>query len=114
MTSISHHPGGGRTQDDRTQHRRLQVAHDLLEREQNTGDGRVEGSGDGRGCAHRKQRFYLLGTEAETPAEHGCDAGPDLDGRTFAAQRDAAGQGRRTAEEFSQHGAQQDAAFTRI
>ncbi len=60
------------------------------------------------------QGFDLFGTQAEKTSEHGTNAGPDLHRGAFASERDAAREGCGGAEEFSQHGAQQDLSIARV
>ena len=48
----------------------------------------------------------LRRAQAEAAAEHGGDAGADVHRWPFAAERDAAGQRRRAADELAEHGAQ--------
>ena len=97
---VEHDPGGGGAQHDGTQHRRVEVAHDLLEREQDGGHGRVEGRRQGRGSADGHQRADPLRSQSQPPAEDRCQTGSNLHRRAFAAQRDAGCQRDRTAEEF--------------
>ena len=53
----------------------------------------------------------MLGGQSKETSKHGADAGAHLNGWPFAAERDAAGEGCRGAEEFAEHGAQRYAAF---
>ena len=56
------------------------------------------------------QGAHAARAQTEPAAEHGRDARAHLHARTFAAQRDAAGQRDRAEPELAEHGAQADVA----
>ena len=107
---VEHDPRGGRAQHDGTQHRRVEIAHHLLEREKDRRDGRVEGRRQGRGSSDGHQRPDPFRSQSQPPAEDRCQTRSNLDRRAFAAQRDAGCQRDRTAEEFPDHRPKADEA----
>ena len=58
-------------------------------RERDGRDRRVERGGDAGGGADGDQALTTRGRLAGQPAERGANAGADLDGRPFAAEREA-------------------------
>ena len=86
---VEHDPRGGRAQHDGTQHRRVEIAHHLLEREKDRRHGRVEGRRQGRGSSDGHQRPDPLRSQSQPPAKDRCQTRSNLDRRAFAAQRDA-------------------------
>ena len=105
---VQHHPGRGRTQHHRAEHRRVHVAQNFFERKQHGRDRRIERRRQRRRAAHRHQRLHVRRAQTETPADHRGDPGADLHRRAFAAERDAARQRNRAAQKFAEHRAQRD------
>src|SRR5262245_27299225 len=90
---VENYPRGCGTQNDRTQQRGVEIAHDFFEGEQHSGDWRVEGR---RQCCRRtdrKKRFDFSWTEMQPPSQDRCDASSDMNGGAFAAKRNAASEG---------------------
>ena len=110
QNQVQDHPGGGRAQHHGAQHRGVQIAHDLFEREQDRRDGRIECRRQRRRATRRHQRLHLFRTESEIPRDHRGESGAHLHRRSFAPERDAAGQRSRAAEELSEHGSKQDSS----
>ena len=90
----------------------MHIAKDFFEREQNGSDGSVESGCQGGGTTHGNEGFYTRGTQTRGASDNGSDAGSDLDGRTFAPERNAAGQRYRTTQKLAQHSAQGDETIT--
>ncbi len=108
---VEHDPGGSRTEDDRTEHRSVQVAHDLLEGEKDGRNGCIEGGRQSRRSANRHQSSYPSGAEPQPASEHRRDSGADLNGRPFAAQCDAGGQREGREAKLADDGAQADVSI---
>src|SRR5207237_71573 len=104
-------PRSGGTENDGAEHLRVQVAHDLLEREEDCRDWRVERGGEGCGATGGHERLHLLRTESQIARDHRGQPRAHLHGRSFAPERNAAGERGRAAEELPQHGSQVDASI---
>src|SRR5208337_4891445 len=105
---VEHDPGGGRAENDGTEHGSVQIASDLLEREEDGSNGSIEcRRQSGRG-ANRDERPDPAGTEAQAASEYGGDSGAHLHGWAFAAERDAGGQRNGTETELAKHGPKAD------
>src|SRR4030095_14450085 len=87
---------------------------DLFQGEKYGCKRRVKRCSNGRCRANRDQGLHFFLAQAKFPAQDRRDARAYLHRRTFTAERNAAGKGRRSAKEFSKDGAQRDAAFSGI
>ena len=105
-----HGPRGCRSEHHGAKNRGMHVAHDFFERKEHRGQRSIKCRGDRRSSANRDERFYFFRAQAEFLAENGRDARTDLHGRAFAAERDAASEGRRGTEKLSNDGADGNAA----
>ncbi len=68
------HPGGRRGQHHCAHHRRVEIAHDLLERKHYCGQRRIECGRDGCRRSYWDQVFYLLGAQPEEASEYRTNA----------------------------------------
>ncbi len=103
-------PRGRRTDDDRPDHRGVQVAQYLFQGEEDRRDGRVECRGESRGRPDRDERAHAVRPEPKPTSEYGGDARADLDRRSFTPECDAAGERDRGTRELAQDRAQFDVA----
>ena len=107
---MEEHPRRRGTDNHRAQNRSVQIAKNFFEREEDRGDGRIEGRGERGGAAHGHQVAHRVGAESEAASQNGSDSRADLDGGSFASERDAAGQRDGATEEFSDDGLERDVA----
>src|SRR5207237_6212241 len=106
---VKHHPRSRRREDYGTEHGGVKVAHDLFECEENRGDRGVEGGRECRCSSDRHQPLHLSFAQPELPRDHRRQARSDIDRRSFSAERDAAGERSRAADEFADNGTERDA-----
>src|SRR5438105_4102541 len=104
------HPRSRGRQDDGAEHRRVQVAHDFFECEENGGDRSVEGGGKRSGPTDGEQPPYLRLAQPQPARDDRRDSGSDVDRGSFASQRDAAGERSRAADEFADDRSERDAS----
>ena len=107
------HPGSRRGQYHGAHHWCVQIAHDFFEGKQNCRQRRIKCGCNSRRRPHRDELFHLLGAQTEEPSQRGTNARTNLDGRSFASQRNSASERCRCAEKLAEHGAKRDTAITR-
>ena len=107
---VEEHPGRRGADDHCAEYGSMQVAENFFERKENRGDGRIESCGECGGATHGHQVANGGGAQAEAASKHGSDSRADLDGGSFASQRDAAGKRNGTTEKFSDDGFERDVA----
>ena len=90
----------------------MHVAHHLLERKQHGRHRCIEGCCDGSGCADRNKGLHLFGPQSQPATEDRSDSRTHLNGWSLSAERNAARQSRRGAEELAQNGAEGNEAVS--
>lgn len=108
QNEMQNDPRRRRAENDRSQDRRVHVAHHLFEGEQHRRDRCIEGSGQRRGRAGGNERLDARRRQPKLAAEAGCDAGAHMNRRTLAAQSNSAGQRDRTQSELAEDCAKAD------
>lgn len=96
---ISEHGADGQGPDDARNHDRAEGsnregAEHLLEREEGTGEGRVEGAGDAGGGTAADQDLGMAGMEPEPAPERGAQGCAEHGDRPLATSRGARAQGK--------------------
>ena len=107
---VEHHPRRGGCEHDRAEHGRVQIAHDLFEREEHRGDRSVECGGERGGSADGNQGSDLQSAQSESPRDDGCESGPHVDRGSLTSEWDSAGERNGAADELAHHGSERDAA----
>jgi len=90
----------------------MEIADNFFQGEKNGSERRIKGGGDCCGGTNRNKSHYFFVAQAQAAAEHRSDSCADLHSRALTAKRNAAGNGCRSAEEFSEYGFQRDVAFS--
>ena len=105
--------GDGR-EDDGAEDGGAPLADDLFDDEEDGGDGRVEGGGEASGGSDGGEDAELFFRHAEAAADERGDAGADLEGWVFGAERVAAADGEGGEEELADDGAEGDVAVVDV
>src|SRR5215470_2178501 len=89
----------------------MQVANDFFECKENGGERGVKRGSNGGCSADGKKGFHFFFAQTKTAAENGSDPSANLHGRTFATERNAAGNGSGGTKEFPEDGFDRDVTF---
>src|ERR1700753_55407 len=75
--------------DDAGEHRLIQIAHDLFDREGHSGNRRVKGRSDPGSSADRQQASQIVFRERGGPNQKARNPGANLNRRAFTSERSA-------------------------